>query len=162
MQTLWLNIDSATVLYCFFFLLVASWLWAKLLYPDFRNIKGIPEIRGASLMYGHLNQLGNDHASTLQRWSSDNGWPIFQIRLGYRRVIVLNGFEVSKEWIVTNQAFTIDRPQFYTFHGVVSKTSGECQARRDMHVAILQLTVKQLLRSAQTPGTKAPGSRGVL
>lgn len=68
--------------------------------------------------------LGQDHATTAEKWSQDYGWPVYQIRLGNRRVIFLNGFEVAREWLVTRQSQTIDRPSLYTFHNLVSKTSG--------------------------------------
>jgi hypothetical protein len=104
---------------------VALFVYLRYFYVDFAAIRGIPEIPAASLLYGHLYQLGNDHATTAQKWAEKYGWPIFQVRFGNRRVVVLNGFEVAREWIVTNQASTVDRPLFYTFHGIVSKTSGE-------------------------------------
>lgn len=103
-------------------------IYLRYFYNDFPAIQGIPEIPGASLLHGHLYQLGHDHATTAQEWAEKYGWPIFQIRLGNRRVVVLNGFEMARDWIVTNQASTVDRPLFYTFHGVVSKTSGQFDA----------------------------------
>lgn len=92
-------------------------------YVDFVAIEGIPEIPGASLLHGHLYMLGQDHATTTQKWSQRYGWPIYQVRLGNRRVIILNGFEVAREWLVTHQNHTVDRPLLYTFHTLVSKTS---------------------------------------
>ncbi|KAL3457161.1 cytochrome P450 [Aspergillus heterothallicus] len=92
-------------------------------YVDFPKIQGIPEIPGGELLAGHLYQLGADHATTAQTWSARYGWPVFQLRMGYRRAVILNSFESAREWMVKNQSATIDRPWFYTFHGVVSKTS---------------------------------------
>lgn len=105
-------------------LLVSIWLYLRFFYVDFTRIKGIPEIPGGSLLYGHLYLLGKDHATTAQRWAGQYGWPVFQVRLGYRRVVLLNGFEAARIWLIKHQAATIDRPLFYTFHKVVSKTSG--------------------------------------
>lgn len=105
-------------------LLGALWAYLRLFYVDFAAIKGIPEAPGGSLLHGHLSLLGKDHATAAQRLAEQYGWPIFQVRLGYRRAVFLNGFEVARNWLVTHQAATIDRPTFYTFHGVVSKTSG--------------------------------------
>jgi phenylacetate 2-hydroxylase len=68
--------------------------------------------------------LGNDHASTAETWAVTNSWPVYQIRLGNRRTMILNSFDVAREWIISRQTATIDRPWLYTFHGVVSKTSG--------------------------------------
>ncbi|KAJ9150922.1 Amino acid permease [Pleurostoma richardsiae] len=104
-------------------IVAAAFLYLRFFYVDIGSIQGIPEVPGASLLHGHIYQLGNDHSTTLQQWAKQYEWPIFQIRLGNRRVVVLNGFDVARDWIVANQAHTIDRPLFYTFHGVVSKTS---------------------------------------
>ncbi|EFW98507.1 amino acid permease [Grosmannia clavigera kw1407] len=98
-------------------------LYLRFFYVDIARVQGIPEVPGASLLYGHLRILGDDQPTTMQRWATQHGWPVFQIRLGNRRVIVLNGFDAARSWLMANQAHTIDRPRFYTFHGVVSKTS---------------------------------------
>ncbi|OAP57618.1 hypothetical protein AYL99_08356 [Fonsecaea erecta] len=95
----------------------------RLLYLDFPTIKGIPEIPGGDLIHGHFYELGDDHATTAEKWSLQYSWPVFQIRMGRRRAILLNGFHAAREWLVTNQASTLDRPRLYTFHGVVSATS---------------------------------------
>lgn len=120
------TIDITSVI-CWLPLLVISGLliYLRFYYVDFAAIKGIPEIPGGSLLHGHLYQLGQDHATTTEIWAQKYGWPIYQIRLGNRRVIFLNGFEVAREWLVTRQGCTIDRPLLYTFHGIVSKTSGK-------------------------------------
>ncbi|KAL5341626.1 cytochrome P450 [Aspergillus crustosus] len=92
-------------------------------YVDIPKIQGIPEIPGGELLAGHLYQLGADHATTAQTWAIKYGWSVFQLRMGRRRAIILNSFESAREWMIKNQSATIDRPWFYTFHGVVSKTS---------------------------------------
>ncbi|KAL4907793.1 hypothetical protein BDW74DRAFT_166430 [Aspergillus multicolor] len=98
-------------------------VYVHLFYVDFPKIKGISEIPGGSLLAGHLYELGKDHATTAQIWAEKYNWPVFQLRMGYRRAIILNSFEAAREWMVKNQSATIDRPWFYTFHGIVSKTS---------------------------------------
>ncbi|WQF77251.1 Putative cytochrome P450 [Colletotrichum destructivum] len=98
-------------------------LCLKFFYVDFSKIKGIPEIPGGRLLAGHLPHLGNDHATTAASWSAKYGWPVFQFRMGRRRAIMINSFESAREWLVKNQSATVDRPWFYTFHGVISKTS---------------------------------------
>jgi phenylacetate 2-hydroxylase len=105
-------------------LAVITALYIRFFYVDFAHIKGLPEIPGGSLISGHLYMLGNDHASTAEKWAVANSWPVYQIRLGNRRAVMINSFDVAREWIVTKQTSTIDRPWLYTFHGVVSKTSG--------------------------------------
>ncbi|RDW82622.1 cytochrome P450-9 [Coleophoma cylindrospora] len=98
-------------------------IYMKYFYVDFEHIKGLPEVPNGSLVSGHLYKLGNDHASTAQKWAQTHAWPVYQIRLGNRRAIILNSFDAAREFIVSRQTATCDRPRLYTFHGVVSKTS---------------------------------------
>lgn len=105
-------------------ILTLALIYLRFFYVDFPLVRKIPEIPGGSLLHGHLYMLGRDHATTAQKWSQDYGWPIYQVRLGNRRVIFLNSFKVAREWLVTRQSYTVDRPSLYTFHNLVSKTSG--------------------------------------
>lgn len=102
----------------------AVYVYLYFFYVDIAKIDGIPEIPGGELLAGHLYKLGNDHATTAEAWASKYGWPVFQLRMGRRRAIMLNSFEAARDWIVKNQAATLDRPWFHTFHGVISATSG--------------------------------------
>ncbi|KAL2833335.1 cytochrome P450 [Aspergillus cavernicola] len=98
-------------------------VYISFFYTDIPKIEGIPEIPGGELLAGHLYELGNDHATTAENWAATYGWPVFQLRMGYRRAVILNSFEAAREWLVKNQSATIDRPWLWTFHGIVSKTS---------------------------------------
>ncbi|KAI9739059.1 MAG: hypothetical protein M1834_007271 [Cirrosporium novae-zelandiae] len=102
---------------------IAVFVYLRWFYVDFAKVEGIPEIPGGGLVSGHLYMLGENHAATAEKWSEEHNWPIYQLRMGNRRAIMLNSFDVAKEWIITNQTGTIDRPWMYTFHGVVSSTS---------------------------------------
>ncbi|TPX09751.1 uncharacterized protein E0L32_009090 [Thyridium curvatum] len=104
-------------------LAIAALVYLYFFYVDYPKIKGIPEAHGGDLLAGHFYQLGADHAVTAERWSKENNWPVFQIRMGRRRAVILNSFNSSREWMVKNQTATVDRPWFHTFHGVVSATS---------------------------------------
>ncbi|RSM09121.1 hypothetical protein CEP52_004298 [Fusarium oligoseptatum] len=85
-------------------------VYINFFYVDFAKIKGIPEIPGGETLAGHLYQLGDDHATTAATWAAKYGWPVYQFRMGCRRVIMLNSFESAREWLVKNQSATIDRP----------------------------------------------------
>lgn len=115
---------TSTPAFLFLIICTSAFIYLRFFYVDFSFIRSIPEIPGGSLLHGHLYMLGQDHATTAEKWSRANGWPVYQIRLGNRRVILLNGFEVAREWLVTRQNYTIDRPLMHTFHNLVSKTSG--------------------------------------
>lgn len=112
-----------------FVFISALTIYLLFFYVDIGKITGIPEIPGGELLAGHLYELGSDHATTAERWSAQYDWPVFQLRMGYRRAVIINSFEAVREWLVKNQSATVDRPWFYTFHGVVSATSGSCFMR---------------------------------
>lgn len=119
-------VDPLTTVVLAILLFLGVAVYFQYFYVDFANILGIPEILGGSYVYGHLDLLGHDHPTTLQNWAVKHSWPLYQIRLGNRRAVVLNSFRAARDWLVINQAGTLDRPWLYTFHGVVSKTSGVC------------------------------------
>ncbi|PWY70503.1 cytochrome P450 [Aspergillus heteromorphus CBS 117.55] len=92
---------------------------------DIPHIKGIPEIPGAIPVFGHLRQLGDDHASVCERWWKQYGHSVFQIKLGNTRAVVFNSFEDCRSVLLgRHQNALIDRPKLYTFHGVISSTQG--------------------------------------
>ncbi|KAF4959220.1 hypothetical protein FSARC_10811 [Fusarium sarcochroum] len=89
---------------------------------DTPKIKGIPEIPGVPL-FGNLFQLGTDHARVAQKWAAKYG-PVFQTRLGNKRVIYVNSYDSVKHFWITHQSALISRPMFHTFHSVVSSSQG--------------------------------------
>ncbi|KAH9884071.1 phenylacetate 2-hydroxylase [Xylariomycetidae sp. FL2044] len=115
---------SLTVFGACLTLIVVGYLYAQAFLTDIPRIKGIPEAPGSKPFYGHLEILGLDHPSKFEEWGIENNWPVLQARLGRRRIVVLNGFREAQEWIVKNATATIDRPLFYTFHNVLSKSQG--------------------------------------
>ncbi|KAI9148967.1 phenylacetate 2-hydroxylase [Paramyrothecium foliicola] len=93
-----------------------------LLATDKPKIKNLAEIPGVPI-FGNLIELGTDHARVAQRWAKKYG-PVFQTRLGNRRVVFVNSFETVKYFWVTHQSALISRPMFHTFHSVVSSSQG--------------------------------------
>ncbi|KAK7885599.1 hypothetical protein LTR67_010392 [Exophiala xenobiotica] len=104
-------------------LLVFGLYWWSTL-TDIPKIKGIPEIPGALPLFGHLLQLGQDHATVCEGWWRKYRQSVFQIRLGNTRAVVVNSFEDAKQMLIGHQTAVIDRPTLYTFHGVISSTQG--------------------------------------
>lgn len=47
---------------------------------------------------------------------------MFQARLGYRRIVVVNGFDTTKNLWVTNWASNASRPILYAFHKILSQS----------------------------------------
>jgi phenylacetate 2-hydroxylase len=89
---------------------------------DTPKIKNLPEIPGIPL-FGNLLQLGSDHARVAASWVSKHG-PVFQVRLGNRRIVFANTFDSVRHLWITNQSALISRPTLYTFHSVVSSSQG--------------------------------------
>lgn len=91
---------------------------------DISHIKGLPEIPGAVPVFGHLLKLGEDHATSCEKWWRQYNHSVFQIKLGNTRAVVVNSFDDCKKMLLGNQNAVIDRPKLYTFHGVISSTQG--------------------------------------
>ncbi|TWU74242.1 hypothetical protein ED733_004211 [Metarhizium rileyi] len=89
---------------------------------DVPKIEGLPEIPGVPI-FGNLIELGTDHARVAQRWARKYG-PVFQTRLGNRRIIFVNSYDSVKHFWITHQSSLISRPVFHTFHSVVSSSQG--------------------------------------
>ncbi|KAA8916273.1 hypothetical protein TRICI_001555 [Trichomonascus ciferrii] len=87
-----------------------------------RTIEHLPAVPGWPVV-GNLLQLGCTHAFTYVRWGKVYG-PVFQIRLGCKRLVVANSYHSAKELWVDNMTANASRPLSYTFHKVVSSTQG--------------------------------------
>ncbi|KAI9873154.1 MAG: hypothetical protein M1830_000776 [Pleopsidium flavum] len=89
---------------------------------DVPKIKNLPEVPGVPI-FGNLIQLGNEHARKAGEWAKTYG-PVFQVRMGNKRIIFANTFESVKHLWITNQSALISRPTLHTFHTVVSSSQG--------------------------------------
>ena len=89
---------------------------------DIPKIQGLPEASGWPL-FGSLFELGDNHSLALTKMAKKLG-PVFQIRMGNRRIVVANDFESIRELWIKNQSSLISRPTLHTFHTVVSSSQG--------------------------------------
>ncbi|EAT85524.2 hypothetical protein SNOG_06873 [Parastagonospora nodorum SN15] len=95
----------------------------RLLYgTDKPHIKGLPEVPGLPL-FGSLVELGTNHAKVAQGWAKKYG-PVFQVRMGNRRIVFANSFDSVRHLWITHQSALISRPTLHTFHTVVSSSQG--------------------------------------
>ncbi|CAF0983837.1 unnamed protein product [Adineta ricciae] len=85
---------------------------------DIPKIHGLPEAPNWPV-FGSLFQLGENHSKSLSKLAKKLG-PVFQIRMGNRRIVVANSYDSIKYFWVKNQAALISRPALHTFHNVVS------------------------------------------
>jgi hypothetical protein len=122
-----------------FFLIALIYTAVKILdKTDIPKIKGLPEVPGLPIV-GNLYGLGDNQAKKAAEWSKKYG-PVFQVRMGNRRIVFANTFDSVKELWITNQSALISRPKLHTFHSVVSSSEGftigtspwdeSCKARR--------------------------------
>ena len=91
-------------------------------HTDHAKVKNLPEVPGVPI-FGNLLQFGQHHAKVAAQFAKRYG-PVFQVRLGNRRIIFANTFESVKHLWITNQSALISRPMFHTFHSVVSSSQG--------------------------------------
>ncbi|KAL9109341.1 MAG: hypothetical protein Q9227_005971 [Pyrenula ochraceoflavens] len=89
---------------------------------DMPKIKNLPEVPGVPL-FGNLLQLKDQHAKIAGSWVKKYG-PVFQVRLGNRRIVFANTFDSVKHLWITHQSSLISRPTLYTFHSIVSSSQG--------------------------------------
>jgi phenylacetate 2-hydroxylase len=106
----------------FAILAIGYFILKYLNHTDKPKVKNLPEIPGVPL-FGSLLQFGGHHAKVAGRLAKKYG-PVFQVRLGNRRIIFANTFESVKHLWITNQSALISRPMLYTFHSVVSSSQG--------------------------------------
>ncbi|KAF4124732.1 Cytochrome P450 [Geosmithia morbida] len=104
--------------------LLAYFIYNVAYATDIPYISGLPEIPGAVPVFGHLLKLGEDHATTCEKWWRRYNHSVFQIKLGNTRAVVVNSFDDCKKMLLGHQNAVIDRPKLYTFHGVISSTQG--------------------------------------
>ncbi|RMZ92500.1 hypothetical protein DV736_g282, partial [Chaetothyriales sp. CBS 134916] len=89
---------------------------AKQRIPLFGGPQGWPIV-------GNIPQIQSNAAEQYRLWSQRYG-PVFQIMLGNVPVIVVNSAKSAREIFGMNSQALASRPEFYTFHKIVSSTAG--------------------------------------
>jgi phenylacetate 2-hydroxylase len=104
-------------------IVIIIWLLFKIFNStDVPKIRGLPEAPGWPI-FGSLFQLGENHSLSLSKMAKSLG-PVFQVRMGNKRIVVANSFDSIKELWIRNQSSLISRPLLHTFHTVVSSSQG--------------------------------------
>lgn len=84
--------------------------------PGFTGPSGLP-------LVGNLHQIRVNAAEQYRLWSQTHG-PVYQIMLGNVPVVVVNSAASARAIFGQNSQALSSRPEFYTFHKVVSSTAG--------------------------------------
>ena len=111
-----------STIWAFIFLALAFYLVRYISYTDTPFIKGLPAVPGLPIV-GNLFQLGDSHALNAQTLAKKHG-PVFQVRLGNRRIVFVNSFASVRHFWITHQSALISRPTLFTFHSKLSSTQG--------------------------------------
>ncbi|RWR83896.1 cytochrome P450 82C4-like protein [Cinnamomum micranthum f. kanehirae] len=77
------------------------------------NSRQPPQAAGALPVIGHLHQLGGGKPLfRVLGAMADNFGPVFMLRLGVKRVLVVSTWEAAKEWFTTNDQALAGRPRY--------------------------------------------------
>ena len=75
----------------------------------------VPEARGAWPLIGHLHLLGGSVAPHVMLGNmSDEYGPIFSIKMGVHRAVIVNSWEVAKQCLTVNDRVFASRPKCIT------------------------------------------------
>ncbi|RDW59073.1 hypothetical protein BP5796_11997 [Coleophoma crateriformis] len=85
----------------------------------------IPALKGPSglPLIGNLHQIRTNAAEQYRRWAQSYGG-VYQIQLGNIPIVVVNTAAAAKTIFGQNAQSMSSRPEFYTFHKVLSDTAG--------------------------------------
>lgn len=89
---------------------------AKARIPGINGPVGLPVV-------GNIHQIRVNAAEQYRLWAQKFG-PVYQIMLGNIPVVVINSAASAREIFGANSQALSSRPEFYTFHKVVSSTAG--------------------------------------
>lgn len=106
-------------------LTIASYIildWTLDVGCDTPKILNMPSVVGFPIV-GNLFQLGASQSLTYMRWKDIYG-PVFQMRLGTKRVVVANSYKSAAHLWVDKMSSNNSRPLSYTFHKIVSSSQG--------------------------------------
>ncbi|KAL1957906.1 hypothetical protein VTO42DRAFT_5471 [Malbranchea cinnamomea] len=98
------------------YVVVNEFIRAAARVPGFDGPRGLPLI-------GNLAQIRVNAAEQYRLWAKKYG-PVYQIQLGNIPVIVVNSAAAARQLFSHNAQALSSRPEFYTFHKVVSNTAG--------------------------------------
>ncbi|KAL3430559.1 3-hydroxyphenylacetate 6-hydroxylase [Aspergillus tetrazonus] len=98
------------------YVVINEFIRASARIPGFKGPRGLPLI-------GNLAQIRKDAAEQYRIWSKIYG-PVYQIQLGNIPVLVVNSAAAAKVLFGQNAQALSSRPEFYTFHKIVSNTAG--------------------------------------
>ncbi|KAB8229258.1 hypothetical protein ETB97_000985 [Aspergillus alliaceus] len=110
------SLAIATFIIPCLYIIVNEFIRASARIPGIKGPRGLPLI-------GNIAQIRENAAEQYRIWSKTHG-PVYQIQLGNVPVIVVNSASAAKSLFGQNAQALSSRPEFYTFHKIVSNTAG--------------------------------------
>lgn len=105
-------VSSGLLISLLLYLLITEALRYRARLPHIDGPRGLPIV-------GNLHQLSPDPSEQLRRWGEKYGG-IYQIMMGNMPVVVFTSMQAAKEVFIGQGGALVDRPRFYTFHGVLT------------------------------------------
>ncbi|KAF7595730.1 hypothetical protein BBP40_004861 [Aspergillus hancockii] len=110
------SLTIATFIFLGLYIIVNESIRASARVPGLKGPRGLPLI-------GNIAQIRKNAAEQYRIWSKTYG-PVYQVQLGNIPVVVVNSAATAKALFGQNAQALSSRPEFYTFHKIVSNTSG--------------------------------------
>ncbi|KAF3435937.1 hypothetical protein FNV43_RR23029 [Rhamnella rubrinervis] len=112
-----------------------------------KTIIGFPEPSGALPIIGHLHLLGgNNPVVRILGAMADKHGPIFSLRLGQKRTLVVSSWEVVKECFTTNDRIFANRPSIAVGKLIAGKRfSASMYEEKNSEVTRLNNAIKETL-----------------
>ncbi|KAL4896344.1 cytochrome P450 [Aspergillus ambiguus] len=110
------SLAVASLLVPIIYVIINEFIRASARVPGFKGPRGLPLI-------GNLAQIRKNASEQYRIWSKTYG-PVYQIQLGNIPVLVVNSAAAAKVLFGQNAQALSSRPEFYTFHKIVSNTAG--------------------------------------
>ncbi|KAB8075064.1 cytochrome P450 [Aspergillus leporis] len=104
------------------FIILSSYIIANEFIRASARVPGLKGPRGLPLI-GNIAQIRKNAAEQYRIWSKTYG-PVYQIQLGNIPIIIVNSAATAKAIFGQNAQALSSRPEFYTFHKIVSNTAG--------------------------------------
>ena len=119
MSSLWYLVTDCILLFIFAWI-IEDCILALGVEPPIPGIKQIPSYP----IVGNLLQVKNNPAKVYLKWSKFYKVPVFQVRLGFRNIVVANSYQ-SVEFLWGKSASAhCSRPTLQFFHNVVPHLPG--------------------------------------
>ncbi|KAK5405215.1 hypothetical protein LTR06_008910 [Exophiala xenobiotica] len=114
--------EPVHLLLCLSILVPVLYLVANEIIRRNARIPGLQGPRGLPLI-GNLWQIRTNAAEQYRAWAKSHG-AVYQIQLGNIPIVVVNSAASAKAIFGQNSQALASRPEFYTFHKILSNTAG--------------------------------------